>query len=97
MIKKIERLDAKIAVYNAEKQELVGVFNNARLAAKFIYNNEIYPKDTAKIYCAAARSSKIKDKPMGFKMAFRFASKKQINLLDGEVQYITDKYKYKDE
>lgn len=79
-----------ISIYNAEKQELIGVFDSYLLAAFFIYGKEYkaYKTMIAIMHNSVRRKCTIIRNNIGFRCAARKSTKQQIELLTNDARFI---------
>lgn len=92
MIKTVVNQDQSVVMYNADKQEIVGIFKTQGLTARYIFplgtggrNRRIC--DTFKLKTRIANSDH------GFKIALRFAKPEHIELLGDKDYIILNGYK----
>lgn len=80
-----------IALYNAEKKELMGIFARCSYVVKYLLET---PNDTdqRKVYKALERKSKLENTGFIFPVAIRYASKQQIEMLEGKQFKIMGEY-----
>jgi len=73
-----------VCLYNAEKQKMIGIFSNIRVAATFLFNGEYPRKDYKRIHEAIRQKTTIIKNKLGFKVAVRRANEEQIKMLGTE-------------
>ena len=76
-----------IAIYNAKKKELIGIFRYKVSVARYIYKNYNCDKNHYIEYCLKRNGRIIKDLVFDFKVALRYANELQIDML-GNREYI---------
>ena len=76
-----------IAVYNAKKKELIGIFRYKVSVARYIYKNYNCDKNHYIEYCLKRNGRIIKDLVFDFKVALRYATETQVGML-GNREYI---------
>jgi hypothetical protein len=76
-----------IAIYNAKKKELIGIFRYKVSVARYIYKNYNCDKSHYVEYCLKRNGRIIKDLVFDFKVALRYANELQIDML-GNREYI---------
>lgn len=76
-----------IAIYNAKKKELIGIFRYKVSVARYIYKNYNCDKNHYVEYCLKRNGRIIKDLVFDFKVALRYANELQIDML-GNRDYI---------
>jgi hypothetical protein len=79
--------DTPIVAYNADKQELIGIFFNGVYVRRYFYQNNPTLKLTKDISSFVMRKGKLKDTSFDFFVALRFANKEQIEML-GDKDYV---------
>ncbi len=85
-----------VALYNAEKQELVAIFSTTVRAGKYVFPVEVLNKST-RISNALGRKTTILQNGLGFRVALRYASEAQRELLGGNEFWVKDGYPAPDE
>jgi hypothetical protein len=83
MKKTIINHDREVAIYNADRQELIGIFRTPSLVARYIFN-EFAKGKVNRVTNALSRKTKIMDTKFDFYIACRYASAEQLQLLDGD-------------
>lgn len=78
---------AKIAIYNVDKKELVGLFSGPAFAGRYLYAGVYSLKKCQKLSSASRIAARLRDKPKGYTVAVRKANQAQIKLL-GELDFI---------
>ncbi len=80
-----------IALYNTEKQELMGIFSRISYAVKYLFKASS-DTDQRRVYRALLSKAKIEGTEFEFPVAVRYASKIHIELLDGKEFKIMGNY-----
>jgi len=84
-------MDKPIAIYNSDKKELIGLFAELMLVAKYLR-----PTDVSKMYSnlsdALYRKGAVRKTIFSFRIAIRFANDNQINLLGDKKVFIMNNY-----
>ena len=86
------RNDTPIAAYNADKQELIGIFFNGGYVRRYFYQHNPTLKLTKDIPSFVTRKVKLKDTSFNFFVALRFANKEQIEMLGSKDYVILNGY-----
>jgi hypothetical protein len=83
--------DRPIVLYNADKKEVIGIFESQSLAGRYLYPVEKNHKGGL-IKSALSRKSKIFKSVFDFPVAIRYANEIQTELLNGEEYLIINDY-----
>jgi hypothetical protein len=86
------RNDTPIVAYNADKQELIGIFFNGSYVRRYFYQNNPNLKASKNISSFVMRKGKLKDTSFDFKVALRYANKEQIEMLGSKDYVIFNDY-----
>jgi hypothetical protein len=86
------RNDIPIVAYNADKQELIGIFFNGSYVRRYFYQNNPNLKASKNISSFVMRKVKLKDTSFDFKVALRYANKEQIEMLASKDYVIFNDY-----
>lgn len=93
-MKKVVKIetDRPIALYNSELKELVAVFRNPTLAAKYLFPFDDRTKSSSKVAERARCKSRFPHTRFGFSVAVRYANEEKAALLDGNDWFIANGY-----
>lgn len=80
-----------VAIYNAEKKELMGVFARCNYAVKYLFKT-YNDQDQRKVYKALERKQKLEGTDFFFPVAIRYANSIQIEMLAGDEFKICGSY-----
>ena len=80
-----------IALYNADKQELMAIFARASYAVKYLFET-MNEKNQRNVYRALGSKGRVEISDFDFPVAVRYASKEQIKLLEGKEFKIMGNY-----
>jgi hypothetical protein len=81
------RNDTPIVAYNADKQELIGIFFDGSFVRRYFYQNDPNLKSSKNISSFVMRKGKLKDTLFDFFVALRYANNEQIEML-GDKDYV---------
>ena len=76
-----------VAIYNADKKELVAIIGSMQLATKFIYGKYTNAKKYQNVHYAIAKKGRLVKNDLGFVVACRNGNKEQVDML-GDKDYI---------
>lgn len=92
MTKTVINQDQSVVLYNAEKQEIVGIFKTQGLTARYIFPL-IGSTRTRRICDTLKLKTRICNSDLGFKVALRFAKNEQLEILGDKDYVILNGYK----
>lgn len=81
------RNDIPIVAYNANKQELIGIFFDGSYVRRYFYQHDPNLRINKNISSFVMRNGKLKDTSFDFYVALRYANKEQIEIL-GDKDYV---------
>lgn len=81
-----------IAAYNADKQELIGIFDCVPTTRKYLYKHDVNLRIKKNILNKLNFKTKLKDTFLGFPIAIRYANESQIEILGGKSYIILNDY-----
>jgi hypothetical protein len=81
-----------IALYNADKQELIGVFDRPFRAAYFLFGSTVKITKGGHVVDAIHKKYRIGVSVFDFPVSARYANEDQVTLLGGKEYFITDSY-----
>jgi hypothetical protein len=73
MTKRLNENNTAITLYNPKKQELIGIFQTASMAARYLFADSVKART---VYSAATRKGRVQGTKLGYDVAVRFASEK---------------------
>jgi hypothetical protein len=80
-----------VALYNADKKELIGVFSSAKVADMYLYVTAKGGRGGV-VSSYLAQKKRIKNSIFGFPVAVRYANEAQLIVLSGQDSVVMDGY-----